>query len=87
MLESLLNKVAGLFPILGLNMSISLYQYLCISSLNVGKRPATLLKRGSNTSFFSVNITKFLKASILKNLCKLLLLWFIRCTMPSSATE
>ena len=83
MLQSLLNKVAGLFPVLGLNMSISSYQYLCIS----GKRPATLLKRGSNTSFFSVNTTKFFKASILKNLCKLLLLWFIRCTMPSSATE
>ena len=87
MLESLVNKVAGLFPVLGLNTSIPPNQYLCVSSLNAGKRPATLLKRGSNTSFFSVNITKFLRASILKNICKPLLLWFIRRTMRSSATE
>ena len=52
MLVPLFSKVAGLFPVFGLNTSISLYQYLCVSSLNVGKRPATLLKRGSNTSFF-----------------------------------
>ena len=52
MQESLFNKVADLFPVFRLNTSISLYQYLCLSSLNAGKRPATLLKRGSNTGFY-----------------------------------
>ena len=50
--ESLFNKVAVLFPVFRVNKSISLNQYLCVSSVNAGKRRATLLKRGSNTSFF-----------------------------------
>ena len=52
MLESLFNKVAGLFSVFGVNTSISPNQYLCVSRLNAGKRPATILKRGAKTSFF-----------------------------------
>ena len=37
-------------------------------------RPTTLLKRNSNTRVFSVNTAKFLRKSILKNICKRLLL-------------
>ena len=35
--------------------------------------PVTLLKRDSNTGVFSVNIVKFLRTPILKNICELLL--------------
>ena len=87
MLEPLFNKAAGRFPVFGLNTSISQNQYLCVSSMNARKRPATLLKKRVQHKVFSVNITKFLRASILKNFCKPLLLWFIRRTMQSSATE
>ena len=52
MLEPLFNKAAGRFPVFGLNTSISQNQYLCVFSMNARKRPATLLKRGSNTRFF-----------------------------------
>ena len=39
-------------------------------------RAATLLKRDSNTSFFPVNIAKFVRALVLKNICERLLLCF-----------
>ena len=39
-------------------------------------RAATLLKRDSNTSFFPVNIAKFVRALVLKNIFERLLLYF-----------
>ena len=39
-------------------------------------RPTSLLKRDSNTVVFPMNVTKFLKTPILKNLCKRLLVPF-----------
>ena len=47
------------------------------SLFNKGRLPATLLKRDSNT--VPVNIAKFLRTSILKNICKWLLLSLCSC--------
>ena len=85
-LEFLFNKVADLLPVFGLNTSISLYQYLSVFSLNTGKRSANLWKRLQH-KFFPLNITIFIRATVLKNICTTLLLWFITRIMQGGATE
>ena len=55
------------------NLTIFTGKHLCRSLLFnkvADLKPATLLKKDSNTDFFPVNITKFLRAPILKNICE-----------------
>ena len=61
------------------NFAIFTGKHLCWSlSLKKSKafRPAALLKRDSNTGCLFVNIAKFLRKSILKNICEMVFLHY-----------
>ena len=63
------------------NFAIFTGKYLCWSLFLIrlqAWRPANLLKRDSNTDIFIVNIAIFLRAPVLKTICKRLVLWIQR---------
>ena len=47
----------------------------CVGVIKIKKFKATLLKRYSNRRCFFVNIAKFSRLPVLKNICEQLLLW------------
>ena len=66
---------------------VSLCIGISVIQSECGKKAYNFIKKRLQSKFLPVNITKFSRAPILKNICKPLLLWFIRCTMQSSALD